>query len=228
MSWIAAAAVVGGALISSRGARSAAQTQQEASDRAVAAQQSQADRVYADQAPYREQGVNALRTLAGEVGRMPTAAEVMSDPGYQFGMNQGQQALQRGFAARGGRVSGAAMKAATEYGQNYATTGFNAAYQRRQDRLNRLAALAGIGQTATQASGQAGMQAGANAANLISSQGDATAASRMAQGNIWGNAIGDIAAQYSRNQRNQSNTGTFQGGDAGGGLSAGQGMNGWW
>lgn len=232
MTWgmvaVAGASVVGGA-IASRGARSAAQTQANATDRAIEAQNYQADRAYADQSPYREQGVNALRTLAGEVNRQPTAAEVMQDPGYQFGMNQGQQALQRGFAARGGRVSGAAMKAATEYGTNYATTGFNAAYQRRQDRMNRLAALAGIGQTATQASGQAGMAAGANAANLISSQGDAAAAGRMAQGNIWGNAIGDIAAQYSRQQLPQTgNTGTFQGGDAGGGLSAGQGMNGWW
>lgn len=228
MTWGAVAGAVVGGVVATSSSRRAARAQEQSTQAALDAQQSQADRVYADQAPYREQGVNALRTLAGEVGQMPTAQEVMSDPGYQFGMNQGQQALQRQFAARGGRVSGAAMKAATEYGQNYATTGFNAAYQRRQDRLNRLAALAGIGQTATQASGQAGMAAGANAANLISSQGDATAASRMAQGNIWGNAIGDIAAQYSRNQRNQPNTGAPQNTEGVGGLSAGQGLNGWW
>lgn len=228
MTWGAVAGAVVGGVVATSSSRRAARAQEQSTQAALDAQQAQADRVYADQAPYRERGVNALNMLARDIERQPTADEVLSDPGYQFGMNQGQQALQRQFAARGGRVSGAAMKAATEYGTNYATTGFNAAYQRRQDRLNRLAALAGIGQTATQASGQAGMAAGANAANLISSQGDATGAARMAQGNIWGNAIGDIAAQYRRNQRNQSNTGAFQGGDAGGGLSAGQGLNGWW
>jgi hypothetical protein len=233
MTWgnvaMAAGSVVGAA-ISSRGARSAAQSQADATQRAIDAQNYQFDRVYTDQAPYREQGVNALRTLAGEVDQMPTAADVMRQPGYQFGLNQGQQAIQRQFGARGGRVSGAAMKAAAEYGTNYAASGYNAEYQRRQDRLNRLAALAGIGQTATQASGQAGMQAGANTANLLSSQGDATGAARMAQGNIWGNAIGDVAAAYNRYTRQNpgGNTGNFQSTEGVGGLSAGQGLNGWW
>jgi hypothetical protein len=46
--------------------------------------------------------------------------------------------------------------------------------------------------------------AGANSANSISgilqSQGDATAAARLAQGSIWGNAGNRIAALYSPNK----------------------------
>lgn len=201
--WVAGATLVGSA-VSASGSRSAARTQAEATNRATDLQTRQYEQAYADQQPYREQGVNALRTLAGDINRMPTAAEVMAQPGYQFGLQQGQQALQRQFAARGGRVSGAAMKAATEYGTNYATTGFNVEYQRRQDRLNRLAALAGIGQTATQASGQAGMSMAGNVGNMIQSQGDATGAARMAQGNIWSNALGDIGAAYARNRQQQT------------------------
>ncbi len=123
----------------------------------------------------------------------------MQDPGYQFGLTQGQTALDRKIAAMGGRVSGAALKAASRYGTDYATTGYNAAYQRRQDRLNRLAALAGIGQSATGSSAQAGMNMANNVSGMLTAQGDASAASRLAQGNIWGGAANKIAALYGRN-----------------------------
>ena len=80
----------------------------------------------------------------------------------------------------------------------YATTGYNAAYQRRQDRLNRLAALAGIGQTATGASAAAG----ANAANQIGGMTMDNAATQgaagLAKANIWSNAGNQIAALYGR------------------------------
>ncbi len=129
-----------------------------------------------------------------ELGGMPTSAEVMAEPGYQFGLQQGQQALDRKAAAAGGRVSGAALKAASEYGTNYATTGYNAAYQRRQDRLNRLAALAGIGQSATGNSAQAGASSANAISGLVSAQGNASGAAQLAQGNIWGNAVNQLGA----------------------------------
>lgn len=125
----------------------------------------------------------------------------LQDPGYQFGLDQGNQALDRKIAASGGRVSGAAIKAGTRFATDYATTGYGAAYQRGQDRLNRLAALANVGQTATSGSAQAG----ANASNAISSiyqnQGDNAGAASIAQGNIWGNAINQGVAAYQRNKQ---------------------------
>jgi hypothetical protein len=119
-----------------------------------------------------------------------------NDPGYQFGLDQGQTALDRKIAAMGGRVSGAALKATDQYATNYATTGYNSAYQRSQDRLNRLAALAGINQTnpGLSLSAQSG-QASANAiSGLLTSQGDAAGAAALAQGNIWGSAGNQLAA----------------------------------
>lgn len=130
----------------------------------------------------------------------------MSDPGYQFGLDQGQRALSRRIAASGGRVSGAALKAADQYATNYATTGYGAAYQRRQDRMNRLAALAGIGQTATAGGAAAGSNSANQISNLISSQGNASGGAQLAQGNIWGNAVNQIGAVASRNN------GGYQGG----------------
>jgi len=138
---------------------------------------------------------------AGLIDRATTREDVMQDPGYQFGMQQGQQALDRRIAAMGGRVSGAALKAAARYGTDYAGTGYNAAYQRGQDRLNRLSALAGLGQTATQASAQAGANSANAISNLVTSQGDANAARSISQGNIWGNAGNQLAGYYMNQKR---------------------------
>ena len=120
------------------------------------------------------------------------------DPGYQFGLDQGNQALDRKIAAAGGRVSGASLKAAQRFGTDYATTGYNAAYGRRQDRLNRLQALAGIGQTATAGSAAAGQAAAGANANLYSAQGNASGAASLAQGNIWANAGNQLGAMAQR------------------------------
>ena len=221
MSWgvvaAAGAAVIGGSMAAD-GAKSAADTQAGATNAATAENRRQADRAYADYAPYREAGTRALGTLQTEMDQGVTAADVMSDPGYQFGLTQGQLGLDRKIAASGGRVSGAALKAASQYNTGYATTGYGAAYQRKQDRLNRLAALADIGQTATGSSAAAGAaSAGANA-NLISSQGNATAASQIAQGNIWGNTVNQIGAVAQKWATPQSGGSTYIPMQAGGGY----------
>lgn len=134
----------------------------------------------------------------------PQGIDPTKDPGYQFGLEQGQQAIDRKTAAAGGRVSGASLKAAAQYGTDYATTGYSAAYQRRQDRLSRLQTLAGYG--STPASGSTGQQPNNGNAALISSQGNATGAATLAQGNIWGNAINQAGAAFTRGGSNGTYT----------------------
>jgi hypothetical protein len=89
-------------------------------------------------------------------------------PGYQFGMQQGQQALERSAAARGSVLGGNALRAATQFGQDYAGTKFN-------EEFNRLMAMAGLGQVATNGSANASQNYGNNASNLLQQQGDARA-----------------------------------------------------
>lgn len=204
---VSAVATIGSALIGSSATKSAAKTQAASTDRAIAEQQRQYDLARSDLAPYREAGVNALGQFADQINRPTTAADVMSDPGYQFGLDQGQQAIDRKIAAMGGRVSGAAIKAAGRFGTNYASTGYTAADQRRNDRLNRLAALAGIGQTATNSSAAAGTSAANNIGNLTTAQGNAAAGAQMQQGQLWGNSANQIAALYSRNNNSNSGVG---------------------
>ena len=194
MPWVAAVGAVAGSLISSDATSNAAETQAGATQAGLAEQARQADRAYADQRQYREVGGRALGQLETDINAPTTAADVMADPGYQFGLQQGQQALDRKASAAGGRVSGAALKSAAEYATGYASSGFGAAYQRKQDRLNRLAALAGIGQTATSNSAAAGAASANAITGLLSAQGNAAGAAQIAQGNIWGNAVNQVGA----------------------------------
>jgi hypothetical protein len=199
---IAAAGVVGGALISSDAAGDAADSQAQGTASGIAENRRQFDITQANQAPYLAAGKAALGTLASENDTALDPSKIQMDPGYQFGLTQGQQAIDRQTAAGGGRISGAALKAAAQYGTDYATTGYSAAYSRanqaRTDRLNRLAALAGVGQTATQDIGALGARtAGANSALMVAAGNNAGAA-QLAQGNIWGSAGNQIAALYGR------------------------------
>lgn len=91
--------------------------------------------------PFAASGRNALSALEGllGLGGSPEAAEnvlsaITGAPGYQFGLQQGTQALERGAAARGGLYSGAAGKALTQFGQDYAGTKLN----QTMDRISRL------------------------------------------------------------------------------------------
>jgi hypothetical protein len=199
MPWGAIAGAVVGGVISSKGAKDAAKTSAAGTEAGIVEQQRQFDLMREDTAPYRQAGVNALAQLQTDINTPTTAADVMADPGYQFGMDQGQRALDRKISAMGGRVSGAAIKAATRFGTDYASTGFNAAYQRRQDRLNRLATIAGIGQTSTDNSAQAGQNSANAITSLVQNRGNTQAAAGMYQANIWGNTanqIGGAAMNY--------------------------------
>lgn len=195
--WVAGAAVVGavgGALISSDGARSASNTQADATNAGISENRRQYDQTRADYAPYLATGTRALGQLETDINAPTTAADVMSDPGYQFGLDQGRRAIDQKIAASGGRVSGASIKAAARFGTDYGATGYGAAYQRKQDRLNRLAALAGIGQTASAGSAAAGSNSTNAITSLLTSQGDARGASQVANGSIWSNATKQLAA----------------------------------
>ena len=77
-------------------------------------------------------------------------------PGYQFRLNQGLNAVQKSAAARGLLGSGGTMKALNDYAQGQASSEF-------ENYANRLAAMAGIGQTSTNQTGVLG----ANTANQI-------------------------------------------------------------
>lgn len=105
-----------------------------------------------------------------------------TDPGYEFRLGEGNKTLEHSLVARGGALSGAAAKSSLRYAQDYASNEYRNVY-------DRIASIAGFGQTATNASSNIIQNTGANVGNAILNAGDARASSYIAQGNAWSNAI---------------------------------------
>jgi hypothetical protein len=107
-------------------------------------------------------------------------------PGYQFRMDEGVQARDRSAAARGMALSGAQQKALTEYGQGLADQTYG-------QQLNRLASLAGTGQTATTNVAQMGTNmAQAQGQNLMGAA-QSRGSSYLTGANQAGNAMNSLA-----------------------------------
>ena len=138
----------------------------------------------------------------------PNYNAFFNSPDYQFTLGQGQQALERSAAARGGLFSGNTGAALQQYGQGLASTQIG-------NYTNRLASLAGLGQTSVQNTGQIGFNTGQGVANNLIDAGNARASGIVGQGNAFGDALGTIggAAQdyFGSAQRRRSYTPNYIG-----------------
>jgi hypothetical protein len=215
MGYILAAAGVaaGGALIggyfSGQASQNAANTQASAADRASAVSQAQYDQTRADQAPYRQAGYGALGGMQQDYyGKNFSMDDFKADPGYQFNLDEGNKAINAAASARGMSNSGATMKALTAYGANMANQQYGAAYDRynndKTTTFNRLASLAGLGQTANTQTGAAGMNNSNAIANNTMSAANAQSAAMMAGANATNGAIGGATNSFMQyNMMNQ-------------------------
>jgi hypothetical protein len=141
----------------------------------------------------------------GKYARDFSMSDFQQDPGYAFRLSEGQKALDRSAAARGGLISGGAMKAATRFGQDMGSQEYANAFNRYQtNRANQLQPLGNLmasGQSAASNQGSAAGQYGTNAGNLMMQGGQATAAGQLGVGNTINNALGTMASSY-QNQQN--------------------------
>lgn len=209
MSFIAAAVVggaatLGGAAIGAVGANSAAKTQADAATQASQLQQKMFEEQRADAQPWRQAGAQALSQLQDpSLMRSFSMSDFQQDPGYQFRMDEGQKALERSAAARGGLQSGAFDKALSQYGQNFASNEYQNAYNRfnndQANRFNRLSSIAGVGQTANAQIGQAGMQTAGQIGQNMMGAANASGAAQIAGANAIGqglSGLGKIGQNY--------------------------------
>jgi hypothetical protein len=203
-----AAAVVGSSLLGSRSASKAADVQAGAADRAAELQREQFDRQVELQAPFREAGVRALPELEAASRYTPFGmGQFQADPGYAFRLSEGQKALDRQAAARGGLISGGALKAAQRYGQEMGsqeyTNAFNRYQTERQARLNPLQSLAGFGQTSVNQLGAAGQSYATGAGEALGAAGQARASGYMGTANAITGGVNQYM-NYSQNQATNS------------------------
>jgi hypothetical protein len=148
----------------------------------------------ASQQPYATagaEGMASLRDMVGRGGFKFNPGDLTQEPGYQFELQQGQNAIQSNAASRGGLLSGATLKALQKYGIDLASTKYGEAYNRAKSiydtNFQGAYNLAGMGQSAAN-----------NISNIRSNRGTAT-------GNIYtgaGQNLADIAGSYGSNMGN--------------------------
>lgn len=211
---------LGGNLLSagleSRGISKAAQAQQDAARQSNDLLRSMYDQNRQDIAPWREAGAASLGRLQEMLGLSGNAqapgygslmqgfsgADVATEPGYQFGLQQGEQSIDRSAGAQGKRYSGATLKALQRYGQDYAGTKFNEAFARdtstKNRMFNQLSGVAGTGQTATQNIGQQGMGMVGQVGQNLMGAGNVNGASALARGNMLADLLNQGISGWNR------------------------------
>ncbi len=214
---IGAIGAIGGGIIASSGAQSAADTQAAAADRSAQVQMDMFNKQVELQAPFREAGLTAQNKLLDLLGlsNNTTAAgygseakpfgmdQFNADPGYQFRQDEGMKALERSAAARGGLLSGSALKGITRFAQGTASDEYSNAFNRyqieRNARLNPLQSLMGAGQSGANTLSSAAQQTGQGLAQSALDAGTARASGYVGSSNALASALGGIgssAMQY--------------------------------
>jgi len=112
-------------------------------------------------------------------------ASFFASPDYQFRLLEGLNALNNNRATAGLLNSGGTLKAITKHAGDLASGEYN-------NYVNRLAALAGVGQTANYQSGALGANAAENAGNALMAGANARAGGIANQSGAWTNALGQI------------------------------------
>lgn len=244
---VGAAGAIGSAAIGSNAAGNAASTQANAADEAAQLQKQEADNSLAfqkqewqtqqnNEAPFLSAGTWGVDQLKNDLmpgGTLsqgwntpfvaPTAATEQNDPGYQFRLKQGMEALDRGAAASGNLLTGGTAKAEQQYGQDYASNEYGNVYNRalgqydqnynifennQNNTYSRLAALAGMGSTTAAQLGQQGQTAATNVGNTYLTLGQqqgqdlqdaaaARASGYVGGANAWGGALSSTASGIS-------------------------------
>jgi hypothetical protein len=199
---IAGAAGLGSAIAGAVSSNKASKAQQRTAQQAMDLQRQTWEQQRADQAPWLEAGRASLADLmrqmqSGGFDNRLDPSTLANDPGFQFRMAEGQKALERSAAARGGLNSGGFMKGLARYSQGVASDEYQNAWARNEsgltNRFNRLASLAGVGQAAAQSLGGMGSQHAGNMGNLYGAIGNAQAAGAIGTGNAIGNTLGQVA-----------------------------------
>lgn len=141
----------------------------------------------------------------GLLTRRFTMSDFDNDPviqaSFDFGLSEGEKAVRRMFGARGMGRSGAAIRAATRFANDYTSQRAGesrARFVNDQDTLyNRLAGISGTGQTATTNTAEMGSRITSNIADMTVGLGNARGAAAIARGNAAAGGFGNLGTTIS-------------------------------
>lgn len=168
--------------------------------------QGQLSDIYGNQ---RTLGVGADNALGGQLGLYgaPNYAAFNNSPGYQFALQQGDQAINRNAAAQGSLYTPNTMAALSQYNTGYASQNYN-------NYISQLMQSAGIGAQGNQGLAQGLSQSSNNVSQLQQNQGNAKAGGAANTTGVASNLLskvpwGQVASGASNwwNGNGSSNTG---------------------
>jgi len=138
-----------------------------------------------------QQGTTVNANNTGQPNPQLATQLLTQMPGYQFGLGQGIQALDRSAASRGLTLSGAQLKDAQAYGQGYAQQ------QGWQPYVSALQSAASLGENAAAGVGNAGATAAANAAQSQLQAGQSQAAGIVGSTNALTSGLSQLSNKFS-------------------------------
>jgi hypothetical protein len=178
-----------GGLLGGNAAKKAAKAQARAAQAALDAQREMFDISREDLMPYSDVGKQGLYSLASLYGlknpNLPEGGEAFNpaaleafrrSPDYQVALQEGVGALDKSAAARGNLLSSGHIRRITDYASNIAASRFG-------NYMDRLMALAGIGENAAARTGAAAIQTGQGLAGTNLALGEAQAGGIVGQAN---------------------------------------------
>ena len=213
MPWMLPAAMLASTAVNYMAGDSAADAQSSAARDSNATNKAMYDQTRADNMPALESRNWALQQLRGHLGGalgQPVLPQnVQNEAGFQFGLQQGQNALNSQLTARGMRNSGAALKAVARYANDYGSTkygeAFNREMQNRNAILNPLQSMAQLGQSGASTIAGAGQGYAGNVSQTQASLGNALGANALYQGNALANGINQLGGWYANQQKAPTN-----------------------
>ena len=227
---IGAAVSIGTSLIGASSQKSAAKKaasqQQAAADRDIQQQQQQYNQAREDQAPFLDAGRQAQYNLAYLMGNIPEGmtreqldttanknlgefgylsksfdGNYQADPAFQRRLEEGQKAIERSAAARGGLLSGATQKALNEFAQSVASDEYAQAYNRyvteQTNLYNSLAAQAGLGSRTAELLTTSGQNTANQIGDYTTQSGNAQAAGTVSAANAWQSGLSGAGSTLS-------------------------------
>ena len=221
MTWVAVA--IGGAALVGAGASVYASNQQ-ASGQQAAQQtaQNEFNTINKQEQPFITAGTGATNKLSDLLGTSGnngaagygsltsnfTPADLNSNlaPSYNFMLQQGDNALMNSAAATTGALSGPALKNLINYNQNYASTGYQQAFNNWNTQQNnifqRLTNLATLGQNAASTTGAQGTQLAGQVGAAQVGAANAQAGGTVGVAGSLVNGLNNAAGYYSLNGLN--------------------------
>lgn len=181
-----------GGLLDYRAAGDAANAEAAGYQGAIDESRRQFDLTREDLRPYMESGVNALGRLDRAAGG--DYSDFYNSPGYNFTRSEGIRDIGNSFAARGGALSGNALRALTQYNTGLASREYGNWWERQ-------ARQAGIGGAATNTAANVGQTTAGNVGNAMIGAGSSRASGVLGRNQGISNALGDSldAWYYRRN-----------------------------